>query len=198
VTAVAAAAAVALPLAGGSTGRLLGAGPDAERAVLWGYQVVLVLIAVGLLVDLLRGRWARAVVTRLVVDLGERAETGTLQARLAHALGDRSLAIAYWLPEANGYVDERGDRVVLPGAGSGRAVTVIEQRASGSRRWSTTRRCWTIPPWLMRWPRRPGSPCRTCACRPRCDARSRSWLPPAVASLRPVTRSAVISSKSYG
>jgi CheY-like chemotaxis protein len=128
VTAVAAAAAVALPLAGGSTGRLLGAGPDAERAVLWGYQVVLVLIAVGLLVDLLRGRWARAVVTRLVVDLGERAETGTLQARLAHALGDRSLAIAYWLPEANGYVDERGDRVVLPGAGSGRAVTVIEQR----------------------------------------------------------------------
>jgi hypothetical protein len=107
-TAIAAAVAVAFPLVGGSTGRLLGAGPDAERAVLWGYQVVLVLIAVGLLVDLLRGRWARTVVTRLVVDLGERAETDTLQARLAHALGDRSLAIAYWLPEANEYVDERG------------------------------------------------------------------------------------------
>ena len=51
-----------------------------------------------------------------------------LRARLAHALGDRSLTIAYWLPESNGYVDESGIHVVLPPAGSGRAVTVIERR----------------------------------------------------------------------
>jgi signal transduction histidine kinase len=127
-TAIAAAAAVALPLAGGSVGRLLGMGPGAERAVLWGYEAVLVLIAVGFLVDLLRGRWAQGAVTRLVVDLGEGSETGTLRARLAHALGDRSLAIAYWLPEANGYVDETGNPVALPSAVSGRAVTAIEQQ----------------------------------------------------------------------
>jgi signal transduction histidine kinase len=127
LTAMIAAAAVALPLAGGSVERLMGAGPNVERAVLWGYEAALILIAVGFLVDLLRGRWAQAAVTRLVVELGEDSETGTLQARLAHALGDRSLTIAYWLPETNSYVDEQGAPVELPVVGSGRSVTVIEQ-----------------------------------------------------------------------
>jgi signal transduction histidine kinase len=124
VTAVAAAAVLAIPLAGGSVARLLGAGAD--RAVLWAYEAVLVLIAAGLVADLLLGRWAQAAVTKLVVDLGGDSEASTLRARLAHALGDRSLAIGYWLPEANGYADERGNRVELPDARSGRAVTVVE------------------------------------------------------------------------
>jgi signal transduction histidine kinase len=128
VTAIAAAAALAVPLAGGSVARLIGAGPGVEQAVPWGYEAVLVLIAAGFLADMVRGRWTQAVVTRLVVDLGEGTGTGTLQARLAHALGDRSLAVAYWLPETSGYVDESGNPVALPGAGSGKAVTVIEQR----------------------------------------------------------------------
>src|SRR5215467_4778505 len=131
VTAVAAAAALAVPLAGGSALRVVGAGPGAEQAVLWGYEVVLVLIAAGFLADSLFGRWAQAAVTRLVVDLGRDSEAGTLRARLAHALGDRSLAIGYWLPEADGYADERGDRVELPAPGSGKAVTVVEH--SGER-----------------------------------------------------------------
>ncbi len=128
VTAVAAAAALAVPLAGRSALWLVGAGPGAEQAVLWGYEVVLVLIAVGFLADFLLGRWAQAAVIRLVVDLGGDREAGTLRARLARALGDRSLVIAYWLPETGGYVDERGTSVVFPAAGSGRSVTVIEQR----------------------------------------------------------------------
>ncbi len=127
-TAILAAAILMLPLTGGSVGRLLGMGPDAERAVLLGYEAALVIVAVGVTMDLLRGRWAQGAVTRLVVDLGEDAGSGTLRARLAHALGDRSLTIAYWLPESNGYVDETGIHVVLPAAGSGRAVTVIERR----------------------------------------------------------------------
>jgi signal transduction histidine kinase len=126
-TAVAAAAALAVPLAGGSAWRLLGAGSGADRALLWAYEAVLVLIAAGFLADLSRGRWAQAAVTKLVVDLGGDSEAGTLRARLAHALGDRSLAIAYWLPEAGGYVDERGNQVELPEAGSGKAVTVVGQ-----------------------------------------------------------------------
>jgi len=128
VTAIASAAALAVPLAGGSAARLIGAGPGVEQAVPWGYEAVLVLIAAGFLADIVRGRWVQAVVTRLVVDLGEGTGTGTLQARLAHTLGDRSLAIAYWLPETSGYVDQSGNPVALPGAGSGKAVTVIEQR----------------------------------------------------------------------
>jgi signal transduction histidine kinase len=124
-TAVAAAAALAVPLVGGSMWRLLGAGSGAEHAVLWGYEAVLVLIAAGFLADLSWGQWAQAAVTKLVVDLGGDPETGTLRARLAHALGDRSLMIAYWLPDAGGYVDERGNQVELPQAGSGKAVTVV-------------------------------------------------------------------------
>jgi signal transduction histidine kinase len=128
VTAIAAATALAVPLAGGAVARLIGAGPGVEQAVPWGYEAVLVLIAVGFLADIVRGRWTQAVVTRLVVDLGEGTGTGTLQARLAHALGDRSLVIAYWLPETSGYVDESGNPMALPGAGSGKAVTLIEQQ----------------------------------------------------------------------
>jgi signal transduction histidine kinase len=128
VTAIAAAAVLAIPLAGGSLARLMGAGPGGHRAVLLaGYEAVLVLIAAGFLADLLWGRWAQAAVTKLVVDLGGDAEAGTLRARLAHALGDRSLVIGYWLREAGGYVDEGGNAVELPAAGSGRAVTVVEQ-----------------------------------------------------------------------
>jgi signal transduction histidine kinase len=128
VTAVAAAAVLAIPLAGGSLARLMGAaGPGGDQAVLWGYEAALVLIAAGFLADLLWGRWTQAAVTKLVVDLGGDAEAGTLRARLAHALGDRSLVIGYWLREAGGYVDERGNAVEPPAAGSGRAVTVVEQ-----------------------------------------------------------------------
>ena len=126
-TALAAAAALAITLAGGSVWRLLGAGAGADHPVLWAYEAVLVLIAVGFLTDLSQSQWAQSAVTKLVVDLGGDSEAGTLRARLAHALGDRSLAIAYWLPDAGGYVDERGNRVELPEAGSGKAVTVVGQ-----------------------------------------------------------------------
>jgi signal transduction histidine kinase len=126
---VAAALAVAVVLGGESIMRLSETSPEPGRPDpwLWGLDAVLVLIGVGFLADLSRGRWAQAAVTKLVVDLGERTESGTLRSRLAHALGDRSLQIAYWLPDANGYVDERGDPIVLPRSGSGRAVTMIER-----------------------------------------------------------------------
>ena len=125
-TAVAAAAVLAIPLAGGSVLRLRGAGPGTDRAILLVYEIAVVLIATGFLADAILGRWAQVAVTRLVVDLGADSEAGTLRARLANALGDRSLAIGYWLPEAKAYVDERGNRVVLPEAGSGKAVTAID------------------------------------------------------------------------
>ncbi len=125
-TAVAAAVVLAIPLASGSVLRLMGAGPAANRAILGVYQVALALIAAGFLASAVRGRWAQGAVTKLVVDLGGDSEAGTLRARLASALGDRSLVIGYWLPEANGYVDERGHDVVLPEAGSGKAVTAID------------------------------------------------------------------------
>jgi signal transduction histidine kinase len=45
---------------------------------------------------------------------------------LAESLGDRSVAVAYWLPDRREFVDEVGRPVALPDPGSGRAWTAIE------------------------------------------------------------------------
>lgn len=123
-TALAAALLFASVLALGAIGRV--AGYDLDRAVLWTYDVVIVSVVIALFIDLLRGRWAEAIVTGLVVDLGAREETGTLRAKLASALGDPSLVVGYRLPETGTVVDDAGRPVELPPPGSGRAVTTID------------------------------------------------------------------------
>jgi signal transduction histidine kinase len=45
---------------------------------------------------------------------------------LAESLGDHSVAIAYWLPDREMFVDEGGQRVELPDPTSGRAWTAVE------------------------------------------------------------------------
>jgi signal transduction histidine kinase len=102
-------------------------GWGADSAILWAYNIVVFLVAVGLFADLAWGRWAQATVTGLVVDLGVPGSVGTLRDRLARALGDPTLAIGYWLPDARRYVDEAGRPLELPAAGSERVVTPIEE-----------------------------------------------------------------------
>ena len=87
------------------------AGWDADDVVQWAYDVVVAGGVIVLLVDLLRGRWADDVVTDLVVDLGSRADTGTLRDALARALGDPSLVLGYWLSDEARYVDDAGTPV---------------------------------------------------------------------------------------
>jgi signal transduction histidine kinase len=123
--ALVAAAAVMLVLGLGAVGRILDTG--AAAAWLWAYQAVLVLTAAGLSADLLWGRWTQAAITVLVVDLGELERAGTLQAKLAGAVGDPSLQVAYRLPASDGYVDEAGRPMVLPAAGASRRVTYLHQ-----------------------------------------------------------------------
>lgn len=123
IPAFAAALAFASVLALGATQRL--AGWDADREVLWAYDIVIACLALVLLADLLRGRWADAVVADLVVDLGKRVDTRTLREELGRALGDRSLVLGYWLPEEGRYVDDAGRPVEPPAGGAGRAVTPI-------------------------------------------------------------------------
>jgi signal transduction histidine kinase len=122
---VTAAAAFGLVLTLGAAARLAGASND--RAALFGYDLVVLLIAVSLFADLLWGRWTQASVTGLVVDLGEPGAAGTLRDRLARTLGDPTLVIGYWLPEDDRFVDEAGRPVELPATGAERAVTPIEQ-----------------------------------------------------------------------
>ena len=60
--------------------------------------------------------------------LGARTqEGGPVREMLAESLGDRTLAIAYWLPDRGTFVDESGRQVELPEPGSGRAWTAVER-----------------------------------------------------------------------
>jgi signal transduction histidine kinase len=55
------------------------------------------------------------------------ATSGPARELLAESLGDRSVSVAYWLPDQERFVDEQGRAVTLPAPGSGRAWTVVER-----------------------------------------------------------------------
>ncbi len=109
-----------------SLSRLEGVGH--RDAVLWSYDAVIASITVILLIDLLRGRWAERALSGLVVDLGAAADTRGLRDRLARALGDPSLVLGYRLAQTGGFVDDAGRELALPVPGSGRRVTMLEER----------------------------------------------------------------------
>ena len=82
----------------------------------------------GFLAGLVRARVVgdRAL-TRLVQRLGTVPAPGALRDALADALGDPSLELAYWVPEAGEYVDAEGRMTPLPAPDSGRAWTPVER-----------------------------------------------------------------------
>jgi PAS domain S-box-containing protein len=72
---------------------------------------------------ILRSRLARGSVADLVMAIGK----GTpLREALSFSLGDPSLELAYWLEDAERFVDRDGRAFELPEAGSGRAVKIVE------------------------------------------------------------------------
>ena len=75
--------------------------------------------------DVLRSRLARAGLAELFRDL-RTMRGGALQDALARTLGDPALVVAHRLPDDDGYVDGRGDRVILPAPGGDRAVVSVE------------------------------------------------------------------------
>jgi signal transduction histidine kinase len=80
------------------------------------------------LISLVRTRVARAgAVSELLQRLGEAPGTGTLRCRLADALGDSSLQLAFWLEDKGKWVDSEGHKVELPPDGDpARAWTAVE------------------------------------------------------------------------
>ena len=60
----------------------------------------------------------------------ETAGEGPVRELLAERLGDRSLNIAYWLPDRRIFVDERGHPVDLPASDSGRTWTAVEREGN--------------------------------------------------------------------
>jgi signal transduction histidine kinase len=81
-------------------------------------QLLFATVPFGFLAGLLRGRLAEAdAVSSLVARLGQAPKPDVLRAALADALGDPSLALAYWLPDQGRFVDAAGHRLELPDAG---------------------------------------------------------------------------------
>jgi hypothetical protein len=112
-------------IAAGAAVRLFGHGLD--RPVLVLYDLAVCVASCVLVADSLWGRRRGSMMTRLVVDLGDTSDAGTLRERLAGALGDPALVVAYWLPEQSRYVDEAGRPVELGAAGDSRVSTPIEE-----------------------------------------------------------------------
>jgi signal transduction histidine kinase len=122
--AVRAAAAISIVIGAGAAARLAFPEGDADDPALFAYESVVCAAAVSLTAVLAGARWLRPPVADLVVELGETRATAVRDA-LAHALGDPSLEVAYAADGA--WVDMRGQPVVLPAVGAGRAVTPIER-----------------------------------------------------------------------
>jgi signal transduction histidine kinase len=87
-------------------------------------------IPVAVLLVFIQRRTAQGAVAGLVVQLGGPGSPGAavdLRGALSRALGDPSLALAYWYPAESRYVDSDGKPVELPEAGADRGSTVIER-----------------------------------------------------------------------
>jgi signal transduction histidine kinase len=95
-----------------------------SEAVDAGLIVLITALPFAFLVGLMRSSLSRA---GAVSALFERLGGVSARDALAEALGDNSLALAYWLPDSRRYVDARGHTVSLVAPGGGRAVTEIER-----------------------------------------------------------------------
>ena len=103
-----------------AAGEPLGERPDLA------VQLALAGVPVAFLLGLVRTRLARTAVADLVVQLGGPMAPGMLRDAVARALRDPSLAVAYWLPDGERYVDAGGRTVSLP-EGPDRAVTEVQR-----------------------------------------------------------------------
>jgi signal transduction histidine kinase len=81
-------------------------------------EAMVATIPFGFLIGLLRTRLAQAAaVSALIARLGQAPGEEPLRAALADALGDPSLALAYWLPDTERFVDALGHPVEVSGPG---------------------------------------------------------------------------------
>jgi signal transduction histidine kinase len=94
----------------------------------WATFVAIALAPVVFLIGLLDARLARSALADLVVELRRELAPPDLRDALARTLRDRSLELAYWLPEYGTYADVDGQPVDLRELGRGRTTTLIESK----------------------------------------------------------------------
>jgi signal transduction histidine kinase len=115
------------------------AGPDppvyvggAKLGVVTGLLLLIAAVPAGVVAVAVLGGVASALRSLTQSLLASAPPPGSpVREMLAESLGDRNLQVAYWLPDRQIFVDERGARVELPEPGSGRAWTSVDR---GGRR----------------------------------------------------------------
>jgi signal transduction histidine kinase len=98
-------------------------------AVVWMSDLSQLAIPLAFLLGVLLVQLKRGAVGELVVELGQAPAPAPARLRdaLARTLGDRSLELAFWVPEVGGYVTAEGESVTLPEPDGPRAVTLVER-----------------------------------------------------------------------
>jgi signal transduction histidine kinase len=91
-------------------------------------NAAVILLAAGLATEAVMTVVHRRSVARIVASLGEAPAPGSVESALAQALGDPELRVAYWLPDAQRYVDAQGRPVAEPVTAPGRLVTALMQQ----------------------------------------------------------------------
>jgi signal transduction histidine kinase len=112
---------------GGAASSMLDLAPGLRMALTLAYGLVLVTLPAAFLSGLLRVRLARVRVADLVLQLEQAPSLPRLRDLLAGALGDSTLTLGLWSPQAEQYVDPGGRPVAV----SGRGATYI---ADGAQR----------------------------------------------------------------
>jgi signal transduction histidine kinase len=118
-----AAVAFSVPLAAIAAVRL--SGGDLGETGLHLYEAAVAATVLGLALDLRRRRWAPAAVAGLVADLGAIDGLEPLRERLASALGDPDLQVAF--RSGDGWTDAAGAAIPAPSAGPSQILTPIDE-----------------------------------------------------------------------
>jgi len=91
-------------------------------------QAAILPLPYAFLASLARSRLKHAdAVSTLVARLARSPGQDEIRAAIADALGDPSLALAYWLPEFGTYADPQGRAVTLPAPSEARALTLVKR-----------------------------------------------------------------------
>jgi signal transduction histidine kinase len=110
-------------LAAGAAARL--AGWHVDHVVLVIYELALIAASFALFVDARWGRWNRAAITTLAIDLGQASPGVSLRDQIAGALGDPTLALGYLTADGDHPIDEVGRPLKIDSDAPGRVVTTI-------------------------------------------------------------------------
>ncbi len=108
-------------------GGVVGSTHPLRSTFLWVYWVAFCLLPLAFLAGVLRVQLGRTAVGDLLGQLREPLSAADLQRLLARSLGDPSLRVGYWLPDAEVFIDGDGRPLRLPADDSECAVWLVER-----------------------------------------------------------------------